>query len=748
MIHIHRREGGGDSSKGISPLLATVLKLLSFTKKVACSQRKYYTKGISPLLATVLKPLFFKKEKSLGFKRKYYTKGISPLLATVLLIAATVVTTTMLSGWVSSTMGMTQTTISNRTSEGVACAAAEIVIDDVYSGAGSGSIARAIVRNSGGTNDLTITNAQLYNKNGDNITTSNVPVSDFDKGEIATLSFTTRPGGDSSKYGNNGSLNGGLTLKTGRYSSAIGFSGLADYIKIPASLFPRSNGTIEMWVKPNWNISNETYNWTEAQDWDTAMGSGYTEVRAMEEFRGELYYSASDFSGAKCQIWKFNGINYAYVYNLSDLGCNWADAMAAYQNNLYVGTTVGSDLGIIYRYNGISWAIAKNLSSDSNPSNRTHSMKVYNNKLYVTASDSNYNNTKIYSFDGSTWTFEKNLSDLAIPQGYEGYSVENAMTVYNSKLYVGGGYSGKQALVYSYNSTNWVLEKYLTPGTQVMAFAVYDGKLYAGAGGYGGNDNTHIWSYDGSTWNNPFNYTNSDYVMGGYSAFGKLWLGSHGSTVGIGIWSFNGTTWSHEMNKNQTTTGTNRFRLYNGILYAGGRKTYALNQFHSLSRGSPNIEPTEGGLYNFAFNKNNSNLMFVLDANSSVAVSNSISFGVGDWHHVAATWDNTSFINLYIDGILKSTFNGAWPNGDLPGNFSIGNQINGTLDEVRLWNRSLTNAEINISMNGNLPNYSNDLIGNWKLDGGILSCPSDFSRVVVTTNCGGVSTEFSKPPKC
>ncbi len=214
--------------KGISPLLATVLKLLSFTKKVACSQRKYYTKGISPLLATVL------------------------------LIAATVVTTTMLSGWVSSTMGTTQTTISNRTSEGVACAAAEIVIDDVYSGQGSGGIARVIVRNSGGSDNLAITSAQLYDRIGHNFTsTSSLPIS-LNKGQMATINFTYPNFGmtaTASSIGNNGTLNNGAQYTlSGKYDSAISLDGSDDTVNFTWTndgLGGLDQITIAAWIYPN-----------------------------------------------------------------------------------------------------------------------------------------------------------------------------------------------------------------------------------------------------------------------------------------------------------------------------------------------------------------------------------------------------------------------------------------------------------------------------------------------------------------
>ncbi len=186
--------------------------------------------------------------------------GISPLLATVLLVAATVVISTMLAGWVSSTTSATQNTVSNRTTEGVACTATEIVIDDVYTGAGSGSIARAIVRNSGGSDNLAITSAQLYDKFGNNFTTVNALPSSLNKGQMATLNFnysilptTTN---DSAHGVNNGTLtNTPLFTLNGKYGSAMSFVDADDYIDTGMTALTHNftnNITIGAWVYPKY----------------------------------------------------------------------------------------------------------------------------------------------------------------------------------------------------------------------------------------------------------------------------------------------------------------------------------------------------------------------------------------------------------------------------------------------------------------------------------------------------------------
>jgi hypothetical protein len=80
----------------------------------------------------------------------------------------------------------------------------------------------------------------------------------------------------------------------------------------------------------------------------------------------------------------------------------------------------------------------------------------------------------------------------------------------------------------------------------------------------------------------------------------------------------------------------------------------------------------------------------------------------GAWHHVAATFNGTTRC-LYLDGALVAS--------DLPGsghavpsasNLCIGRTNNneyfpGSIDEVRVWNRALCQAELQNNMNGELP---------------------------------------------
>ena len=118
-------------------------------------------------------------------------KGISALIASVLLVAFVVSVGLLVMGWFTTLTRSTTVSVSNKTDEGVSCSSAAVSVEDVYITAGNNTTgsSRAIIKNTGYTDNLIITSAELYNTTGHNHTASSLPIGDFDKGEIVTLSF-------------------------------------------------------------------------------------------------------------------------------------------------------------------------------------------------------------------------------------------------------------------------------------------------------------------------------------------------------------------------------------------------------------------------------------------------------------------------------------------------------------------------------------------------------------------------------
>lgn len=116
-------------------------------------------------------------------------KGVSPLIAATLLIVMVVAIGTIVMGWLYTFTRSSQEIVENRTDEAIHCSGGSIAIQDVYITPGTAGTARAVVKNTGFVDDLTLVSAQIYNRTGHNFTASGMPAENFNKGKIRTISF-------------------------------------------------------------------------------------------------------------------------------------------------------------------------------------------------------------------------------------------------------------------------------------------------------------------------------------------------------------------------------------------------------------------------------------------------------------------------------------------------------------------------------------------------------------------------------
>ena len=112
------------------------------------------------------------------------------MIAAVLLIAFTVAIATLIMGWFSTITRSTTTTVSNKTSEAVACSNAQVSIEDVYIVLNStNGVSRVVVKNTGYTT-LGITSLQIFNTTGNNFSTGFATVASFPSGSIQSFTIT------------------------------------------------------------------------------------------------------------------------------------------------------------------------------------------------------------------------------------------------------------------------------------------------------------------------------------------------------------------------------------------------------------------------------------------------------------------------------------------------------------------------------------------------------------------------------
>jgi len=109
-------------------------------------------------------------------------------------------------------------------------------------------------------------------------------------------------------------------------------------------------------------------------------------------------------------------------------------------------------------------------------------------------------------------------------------------------------------------------------------------------------------------------------------------------------------------------------------------------------------------------------------------------FPLNGWHHLAGTFV-AGTLQLYLDGVLIASSNSAPATigystdelriGRLSAAFSTYNYFfDGRIDEIRIWNRALTEAEIRHKMTERLTGTEPGLAAYWRMDEGTdNTCP-------------------------
>jgi VCBS repeat-containing protein len=129
----------------------------------------------------------------------------------------------------------------------------------------------------------------------------------------------------------------------------------------------------------------------------------------------------------------------------------------------------------------------------------------------------------------------------------------------------------------------------------------------------------------------------------------------------------------------------------------------AINRWNSvIAKGNSNSDPA----HNYALEITDANRARCILGNGtgSRLVDSTVTVAAGQFFHLACTWNGTT-VALYIDGVLNnSVAQNLTPAGNTSplfiGQFG-GNsdRLNGTIDEVRIYNRALSQAEIQFDMN-------------------------------------------------
>ncbi|MBI3446546.1 MAG: hypothetical protein HY055_14610, partial [Magnetospirillum sp.] len=126
------------------------------------------------------------------------------------------------------------------------------------------------------------------------------------------------------------------------------------------------------------------------------------------------------------------------------------------------------------------------------------------------------------------------------------------------------------------------------------------------------------------------------------------------------------------------------------------------------------------GEYGYAIGLNGGHIEYWVDGSQSNTIKSTGTVSTNAWTHIAVVVDkNANTTSFYIDGVLSNTINSAVINNN-SGPLYIGQQTSGAyntfagqIDEVRLWNKALSGAEVTANHNAAPSSNSAGLVADW-----------------------------------
>ncbi|MDD4108121.1 MAG: LamG domain-containing protein [Prolixibacteraceae bacterium] len=382
-----------------------------------------------------------------------------------------------------------------------------------------------------------------------------------------------------------------------------------------------------------------------------------------------------------------------------------AFSMTSYRGDLYAGTCEAgkTESGHVYRYNGLDRWIDCGAPDSSNS---VMALAVYNNKIYagtakyrlagssLTESENSYLGGRIFSYEGEqNWRYCGQLP---------GTEAIGGLIVYKGSLYASSLYHPAGFFRYE-GDTTWT-DCGTPDGKRVVALAVYNGYIWASS-----YDGGFVYRYDGNSWTGCGQLGDNTQTYSFTVYRGRLFVGTWPSGRVYRFEDINSWTDMGRLGDELEVMG---MIVHNGRLVAG---TLPLAEIYSYEGDTvwgkvARIDNTPDVRYRRAWiMAENDGKVFCSTLPSGKIFSSEFGKNVisndpvtPGWHHIVAAKSNDQ-ITLYLDGkeIVKSgTFDNRLYNLDNEAPLYIGfgpnDYFNGSMADLRLYNRTLTANEIRL----------------------------------------------------
>ena len=434
---------------------------------------------------------------------------------------------------------------------------------------------------------------------------------------------------------------------------------------------------------------------------DTGVfGASNSVPYALTVWNGSLYASTG-VTGTpnNASIFRYDGLTtWTWIGQLDvQLGSGYvaiARTITVFNNTLFVGEDGGNAAGRVWKYDGGTTWTSLGETIAGGTGGTIYAMVVWNGSLYATSGGGSNDNGSVMRYtpstSGSNWTYS-GLGDT--------FSATTlSLGVWNDTMYA--GVSNSHVMRYEGENSWMSLGKVDTSFSDkdISSFVVWNGTLYAGYDtlGFG---NASIVKYNETSNSGGYNFsfigqagtTSSDTGFHSMATWnGSIYATTSGNTGKV--YRFNGTGFENQTSTwNMTSFLSNDIRAiaeWNGTLFATttvSSQAHVFKFWNGTTVRTTN-KPLENRFYHVVVSRNTTSLGIYLDGVLNVT------FGTGD------------YMPQFSDFIrIGQGWGGSWVG-------SSGNYFNGTIDEFRIWNRSLTADEISQYAVSNLNKYG---IGNW-----------------------------------